>query len=51
MNDLTNMTSVCSGSLLLAAAGLLRGYRSTSHWAALEPGPSLQRGHAGCCGP
>ncbi|MCY1040212.1 DJ-1/PfpI family protein [Corallococcus sp. bb12-1] len=30
------VTSVCSGSLLLAAAGLLRGYRSTSHWAALE---------------
>ncbi|MEV6117078.1 DJ-1/PfpI family protein [Streptomyces sp. NPDC052109] len=29
-------TSVCSGSLLLAAAGLLRGRRATSHWAALE---------------
>ncbi len=25
-------TSVCTGSLLLAAAGLLRGYRATSHW-------------------
>ena len=24
--------SVCSGSLLLAAAGLLRGYRATTHW-------------------
>lgn len=25
-------TSVCTGSLLLASAGLLRGYRATSHW-------------------
>ncbi|MFI6011042.1 DJ-1/PfpI family protein [Streptomyces sp. NPDC051243] len=29
-------TSVCSGSLLLAAAGLLRGRRATSHWLALD---------------
>ncbi|MGW7402314.1 DJ-1/PfpI family protein [Streptomyces sp. NPDC054833] len=29
-------TSVCSGSLLLAAAGLLRGRRATSHWVALD---------------
>ncbi|MGW2826446.1 DJ-1/PfpI family protein [Streptomyces sp. NPDC001443] len=29
-------TSVCSGSLLLAAAGFLRGRRATSHWLALE---------------
>lgn len=29
-------TSVCSGSLLLGAAGLLRGRRATSHWAALD---------------
>ena len=29
-------TSVCSGSLLLAAAGLLTGRRATSHWIALE---------------
>ncbi|GAA1361128.1 DJ-1/PfpI family protein [Streptomyces beijiangensis] len=28
-------TSVCSGSLLLAAAGLLKGRRATSHWLAL----------------
>ena len=28
------VTSVCSGSLILGAAGLLRGYRATSHWAA-----------------
>ena len=26
------VTSVCTGSLLLAAAGLLRGYRATGHW-------------------
>ncbi len=30
------VTSVCSGSIVLGAAGLLRGYRATSHWAALE---------------
>ncbi len=28
------VTSVCSGSLILAAAGLLRGYKATTHWAA-----------------
>jgi cyclohexyl-isocyanide hydratase len=27
------VTSVCTGSLILAAAGLLQGYRATSHWA------------------
>lgn len=27
------VTSVCTGSLLLAASGLLRGRRATSHWA------------------
>jgi putative intracellular protease/amidase len=26
------VTSVCTGSLLLGAAGLLQGYRATSHW-------------------
>lgn len=26
------VTSVCTGSLLLAAAGLLEGYRATGHW-------------------
>jgi putative intracellular protease/amidase len=27
------VTSVCSGSLVLGAAGLLKGYKATSHWA------------------
>lgn len=27
------VTSVCTGSLILGAAGLLEGYRATSHWA------------------
>lgn len=26
------VTSVCTGSLILGAAGLLRGYKATSHW-------------------
>jgi cyclohexyl-isocyanide hydratase len=30
------VTSVCSGSLVLGAAGLLRGYESACHWACLE---------------
>ena len=30
------VTSVCTGSLVLGAAGLLKGKRATSHWAALE---------------
>ncbi len=30
------VTSVCTGSLILAAAGLLRGKRATSHWAWLD---------------
>jgi putative intracellular protease/amidase len=29
-------TSVCTGSLILGAAGLLRGLRATTHWAWLE---------------
>jgi putative intracellular protease/amidase len=29
-------TSVCTGSLLLGAAGVLRGLKATSHWAALD---------------
>jgi cyclohexyl-isocyanide hydratase len=30
------VTSVCTGSLVLGAAGLLRGYRATSHWLYLD---------------
>ena len=30
------LTSVCTGSLLLGVAGLLKGYRATSHWVALS---------------
>jgi len=30
------VTSVCTGSLVLAAAGLLNGYRATSHWRYLD---------------
>jgi putative intracellular protease/amidase len=29
-------TSVCTGSLILGAAGLLRGLRATTHWYSLE---------------
>ena len=35
------VTSVCSGSLVLAAAGLLRGYKATSHWAVRDVLPTL----------
>lgn len=31
-----SVTSVCSGSLLLGAAGLMKGYRATTHWALLD---------------
>ncbi|MEN0099425.1 MAG: DJ-1/PfpI family protein [Brucella pseudogrignonensis] len=30
------VTSVCTGSLVLGAAGLLKGYRATSHWSSLD---------------
>ena len=30
------VTSVCGGSLLLGAAGLLQGYKATSHWSARD---------------
>ncbi|MBY0547604.1 MAG: DJ-1/PfpI family protein [Candidatus Obscuribacterales bacterium] len=32
----TYIVSVCTGSLVLAAAGLLKGYRATTHWSAME---------------
>lgn len=30
------VTSVCEGALLLAKAGLLKGYKATTHWAFME---------------
>jgi len=35
------VTSVCSGSLVLGAAGLLRGFKATSHWAVRDILPLL----------
>lgn len=35
------VTSVCTGSLLLGAAGLLKGRKATSHWAAREVLPDF----------
>lgn len=34
--ELAKLTSVCTGSLLLAAAGLLDGLHATSHWRFLD---------------
>jgi transcriptional regulator GlxA family with amidase domain len=38
------VTSVCTGSLLLAKAGLLKGKRATTHWGALDLLDSLDAG-------
>lgn len=35
------ITSVCTGALVLGAAGLLRGYKATTHWTALDILPVL----------
>ncbi|MEP2102539.1 MAG: DJ-1/PfpI family protein [Parasphingorhabdus sp.] len=35
------ITSVCTGSILLAAAGLLSGYKATSHWMARDMLPAF----------
>ena len=40
------VTSVCTGSLLLAKTGLLDGRHATSHWGALDTLDSLQAGVA-----
>ena len=32
-SEATWVTSVCTGALVLGAAGLLRGYKATTHWA------------------
>lgn len=37
----TIVTSVCTGSLLLGAAGLLKGRKATSHWAARDVLPDF----------
>lgn len=35
-SDADWVTSVCTGSLVLGAAGLLKGYRSACHWASVD---------------
>lgn len=35
------VTSVCTGALILGAAGLLRGYRAATHWSAMDILPVL----------
>lgn len=35
------ITSVCTGSIVLAAAGLLNGYRATTHWMAKDMLPAF----------
>jgi cyclohexyl-isocyanide hydratase len=34
--DAKYITSVCTGSLVLGAAGLLKGYRAATHWTAMD---------------
>ncbi len=35
------VTSVCTGSLVLGAAGLLSGYRAATHWSAMDQLPAF----------
>src|SRR4051812_24953862 len=37
----TYITSVCTGSLVLGAAGLLLGFRATTHWTAMDYLPAF----------
>jgi transcriptional regulator GlxA family with amidase domain len=41
--DSSKITSVCTGSLLLAKAGLLEGKRATTHWGALKALESISK--------
>lgn len=41
----TWVTSVCTGGLLLAAAGLLKGYDATAHWAVADLLPLMGARH------
>lgn len=36
------VTAVCTGALVLGAAGLLRGYRATTHWLSLDLLPLVE---------
>ena len=40
------VTGVCTGTLILAAAGLLKGYDATSHWAVVDLLPLMGARHA-----
>ena len=35
-NEVRFVTSVCTGSLILGASGLLKGRKATTHWSAME---------------
>ena len=40
-SEASYVTSVCTGALLLGAAGLLRGYRAATHWSTMGILPAL----------